>query len=133
MQLHAGAAKAAIEAMTKHFAVEWGEFGIRVNNLCPGPIADTVGMDKLGGGFMSDKPEMHRAYVDSIPVKRLGTRMDCAQGALYLASNETAGFVTGSTLLVDGGSWMSSGGGMGYVLCLCVCLSVGRLMLLQLA
>lgn len=49
MQCHAGSAKAAIDAMTKHMAVEWGEKGIRVNGIAPGPIGGTVGMEKLGG------------------------------------------------------------------------------------
>lgn len=47
-QVHAGAAKAAIDAMTKHLAVEWGARKIRVNAIAPGPIEGTAGMDKLG-------------------------------------------------------------------------------------
>ena len=47
-QVHAGSAKAAIDAMTKHLAVEWGAKNIRINGIAPGPIESTVGMDKLG-------------------------------------------------------------------------------------
>ena len=43
-----------------------------------------------------------------IPLQRLGTRTDIAEAALYLAS-DLASFVTGSVLVVDGGSWMTSG------------------------
>ncbi len=48
MQVHAGSAKAAIDAMTRHLAVEWGPNNIRVNCIAPGPIEGTVGMKKLG-------------------------------------------------------------------------------------
>ena len=47
-QLHAGAAKAAIDGMTRHLAVEWGPQNIRVNNIAPGPIEGTEGLRKLG-------------------------------------------------------------------------------------
>ncbi len=47
-QVHAGSAKAAIDAMTRHLAVEWGPNNIRVNCIAPGPIEGTVGMKKLG-------------------------------------------------------------------------------------
>ena len=46
--MHAGSAKAAIDAMTRHLAVEWGPNNIRVNCIAPGPIEGTVGMRKLG-------------------------------------------------------------------------------------
>lgn len=46
--MHAGAAKAAIDAMTRHLAVEWGPQNIRINSIAPGPIEGTVGMSKLG-------------------------------------------------------------------------------------
>ncbi len=48
LQVHAGSAKAAIDAMTRHLAVEWGPNKIRVNCIAPGPIEGTVGMRKLG-------------------------------------------------------------------------------------
>ena len=47
-QVHAGSAKAAIDAMTRHLAVEWGPSNVRVNCIAPGPIEGTVGMSKLG-------------------------------------------------------------------------------------
>ncbi|KAK6475984.1 peroxisomal 2,4-dienoyl-CoA reductase isoform X1 [Huso huso] len=49
LQVHAGSAKAAIDAMTKHLAVEWGPNNIRVNSLAPGPISGTEGYRRLGG------------------------------------------------------------------------------------
>eukprot|EP00750_Incisomonas_marina_P020147 INCI3760.2.p1 GENE.INCI3760.2~~INCI3760.2.p1 ORF type:complete len:247 (+),score=50.34 INCI3760.2:207-947(+) len=48
-QLHAAAAKMAINSMTKSHALEWADYGIRVNAIAPGPIANTAGMGKLAG------------------------------------------------------------------------------------
>uniref|UniRef100_A0A7M4ED45 Peroxisomal 2,4-dienoyl-CoA reductase [(3E)-enoyl-CoA-producing] n=1 Tax=Crocodylus porosus TaxID=8502 RepID=A0A7M4ED45_CROPO len=48
-QVHAGTAKAAIDAMTRHLAVEWGPNNIQVNSLAPGPISGTEGYQQLGG------------------------------------------------------------------------------------
>src|SRR5262249_5148107 len=49
LQSHAGSAKAAIDALTRHLAVEWGPAGVRVVAIAPGPIAETEGMRKLAG------------------------------------------------------------------------------------
>ncbi|XP_058566129.1 peroxisomal 2,4-dienoyl-CoA reductase [(3E)-enoyl-CoA-producing] isoform X2 [Neofelis nebulosa] len=49
LQVHAGSAKAAVEAMTRHLAVEWGPQNIRVNSLAPGLISGTEGFWRLGG------------------------------------------------------------------------------------
>ncbi|XP_021107090.1 peroxisomal 2,4-dienoyl-CoA reductase isoform X3 [Heterocephalus glaber] len=50
LQVHAGSAKAAVDAMTRHLAVEWGPQNIRVNSLAPGPISGTEGLRRLGSG-----------------------------------------------------------------------------------
>ena len=50
MQVHAAAAKAAIDSVTRTLALEWGTYNIRVNGIAPGPIADTAGMTKLAPG-----------------------------------------------------------------------------------
>ncbi|XP_032461708.1 peroxisomal 2,4-dienoyl-CoA reductase isoform X2 [Phocoena sinus] len=47
LQVHAGSAKAAVDAMTRHLAVEWGPQNIRVNSLAPGPISGTEGFRRL--------------------------------------------------------------------------------------
>ncbi|XP_078414852.1 peroxisomal 2,4-dienoyl-CoA reductase [(3E)-enoyl-CoA-producing] isoform X3 [Cetorhinus maximus] len=52
LQVHAGSAKAAIDAMTRHLAVEWGPDNIRINSLAPGPISGTEGFRKLGKGLV---------------------------------------------------------------------------------
>ncbi|KAH3860706.1 peroxisomal 2,4-dienoyl-CoA reductase [(3E)-enoyl-CoA-producing]-like [Dreissena polymorpha] len=100
-QLHAGAAKAAIEAMTRHLAVEWGEKGIRIMCVAPGPIEQTEGFSRLGGKAMT------REYVENIPIQRVGTREDIANTVLYVVS-DAAKLLTGTTIIADGGSWLTS-------------------------
>ncbi|XP_052773154.1 peroxisomal 2,4-dienoyl-CoA reductase [(3E)-enoyl-CoA-producing]-like isoform X2 [Mya arenaria] len=100
-QLHAGAAKAAIETMTKHLAVEWGEKGIRIMCVAPGPIGDTEGFSRLGG------KALRKEYVDNIPIQRVGTREDIANTVVYVCS-DAAQLLTGSTVIADGGSWLTN-------------------------
>ncbi|KAM4631825.1 peroxisomal 2,4-dienoyl-CoA reductase [(3E)-enoyl-CoA-producing] isoform 2-T2 [Discoglossus pictus] len=102
LQVHAGSAKAAIDAMTKHLAVEWGPSRVRVNSLAPGPIAGTEGMRRLGGA-VAEAAGLYSA----IPLQRAGNKTEVAHGALFLAS-PLASYVTGSTLVMDGGSWLTS-------------------------
>lgn len=94
-QVHASAAKAAIDSLTRSLALEWSEYGVRVNGVAPGPIADTAGMTKLSGGISNDMMN------EQIPLRRMGTKWDVAMSCLYLAS--TAGsYVSGETIVVDG-------------------------------
>lgn len=95
LQVHAGSAKAGVDAMTRHLASEWGPRGIRVVAIAPGPIGDTEGMKRLGGG-------RDREIAASIPLRRMGRREDIANMALYLAS-DAGSWITGTTLVVDGG------------------------------
>ncbi|XP_020898906.1 peroxisomal 2,4-dienoyl-CoA reductase [Exaiptasia diaphana] len=99
-QCHAGPAKAAIEAMSRHLAIEWGSHGVRVNCVAPGGIKDTVGYAKLGG--------KHVDLSQSIPLQRIGTRRDVADTVVYLASDASS-YVTGVSLIVDGGAILSNG------------------------
>lgn len=110
LQVHAGSAKAAIDAMTKHLAVEWGPDNIRVNSLAPGPVSGTEGFRKLGG--------LARAAADHyklIPLQRVGTKTEIAHGVLYLVS-PAASYVTGTSLVIDGGQWLSGANNMSVML-----------------
>ncbi|CAM9903603.1 unnamed protein product [Ectocarpus sp. 12 AP-2014] len=100
-QAHASAAKAAIDSLTRHvsLAMEWGSYGIRVNGIAPGPIADTPGMAKLSVGLGRDDATKH------IPLGRMGTTFDIGMGAVFLVSS-AASYVSGDTLVVDGAEWM---------------------------
>ncbi|KAM9716821.1 peroxisomal 2,4-dienoyl-CoA reductase [(3E)-enoyl-CoA-producing] isoform 2-T2 [Menidia menidia] len=102
LQVHAGSAKAANDAMTKHLAVEWGPDGVRVNAVAPGPISGTEGYRKLGG----PKAEASGSF-DSIPLQRAGNKTEVAHCTLFLASRASS-YVTGAVLVADGGSWLTS-------------------------
>jgi 2,4-dienoyl-CoA reductase [(3E)-enoyl-CoA-producing], peroxisomal len=95
-QLHASAAKAGVDAVTRTLAVEWGEHGIRVNGIAPGPVGDTEGARRLFAGSAGD------VLAARTPLGRLGTIEDVAGAALFLCS-PAALFISGVTLVVDGG------------------------------
>ncbi|MBS0469135.1 MAG: SDR family oxidoreductase [Proteobacteria bacterium] len=102
-QVHACAAKAGIDMMTRVLAMEWGEAGVRVNAIAPGPIADTEGMRRL-----APSPEALRRATETVPLQRMGTLDDVANAALFLASAQ-AGYITGVVLPVDGGAALPGG------------------------
>ncbi|KAM9817262.1 peroxisomal 2,4-dienoyl-CoA reductase [(3E)-enoyl-CoA-producing] [Neosynchiropus ocellatus] len=102
LQVHAGSAKAANDAMTKHLAVEWGPSGVRVNAVAPGPISGTEGFRRLGG------PRAQSTNVfQSIPLQRAGNKTEMAHCTLFLASRASS-YVTGAILVADGGSWLTA-------------------------
>jgi peroxisomal 2,4-dienoyl-CoA reductase len=96
LQIHASAAKAGVDAVTRTLAVEWGQFGIRACGIAPGPIGDTEGMRRLAPGNVADK------MTSAIPARRFGTIEEIAAAALFLRS-PAAAYITGHTLVVDGG------------------------------
>ena len=98
LQAHAGTAKAGVDALTKHMAVELGPRKIRVIGICPGAIAGTEGFDRLSSSDVKDDKTM----VNIIPLQRVGQKMDISNACLFVAS-EGASYMTGDTLLVDGG------------------------------
>lgn len=100
-QLHVSAAKAGVDALTRQLAVEWGRYGIRVNAIAPGPIADTEGMKRLVPEAVKEK------LLRKIPVGRFGLIKDIENSAVFLCS-EAASFINGAVLVVDGGQWLAS-------------------------
>jgi NAD(P)-dependent dehydrogenase (short-subunit alcohol dehydrogenase family) len=96
-QAHVNAAKAGVDMLTRTLAVEWGQLGVRVNSIIPGPIADTEGMSRL-----APTPEAMEASARGTPLKRLGTKDEVADLALFLVS-DAAAYVTGAIVPVDGG------------------------------
>jgi peroxisomal 2,4-dienoyl-CoA reductase len=95
LQIHASAAKAGIDAVTRNLAVEWGRFGIRVCGVAPGPIAGTAGMKRRAPGEVG---ETARA---AIPAGRFGEIDEIAAAAVFLRS-PAAAYVSGHVLVVDG-------------------------------
>jgi len=94
-----GSTKAAVGLLTQQMALEWAP-AIRVNAVAPGLV--DAGMS---GPIYAD-PEARRAREDRVPLGRLGTEADVVDVALWLASDE-ARYVTGQTIVVDGGVTMS--------------------------
>ncbi|HYO20271.1 MAG TPA: SDR family oxidoreductase [Dermatophilaceae bacterium] len=90
---HSAAARAGVENMTRTMAVEWGRYGIRLNCVAPG-IIHTEAWERYGLA-----PE---AVAAAIPAGTLGTAEDVAHAITYLVSS-AGDYVTGATLLVDGG------------------------------
>jgi NAD(P)-dependent dehydrogenase (short-subunit alcohol dehydrogenase family) len=94
------ASKGAVLALTKAMALDGAGSGIRVNAVCPGYI-DTPNLRGYFDG--QDDPEAAAAGADaSAPLGRMGTPEEIAAAIAFLAS-EDASFVTGASLLVDGG------------------------------
>lgn len=89
--------KGALRIMTKNVALDYGKDNIRVNSVHPGTI-DTPMIEM----FTNDK-ETRETTLAGIPLNVLGEPSDIAYGVLYLASDE-AKFVTGTELVIDGGS-----------------------------
>ena len=91
---HYAASKAGLMQFTKASALELGSKNIRVNSISPG-LTDRQNLDK-------DWPQGVNSWLESVPLKRLGTGDDIANAALFLVS-DAASFITGTNLIVDGG------------------------------
>jgi NAD(P)-dependent dehydrogenase (short-subunit alcohol dehydrogenase family) len=113
-QIHASAAKAAVDSMTRSWALEWGHaHGIRVVGIAPGPIAGTPGTAKLAptpvpaGGEGTDRAsnDPKEDWIPSrIPLGRMGDAAEIGHAVVYLCASQ---YVTGTVLVVDGGEWLS--------------------------
>jgi NAD(P)-dependent dehydrogenase (short-subunit alcohol dehydrogenase family) len=92
------ASKAALEALTKVMAQEWGPSGLRVNALAPGHF-ETAGVEE---DFATGRLDREKLFA-AIPARRIATAEEVAEAALYLLA---ARHVVGATLTVDGGEGM---------------------------
>ena len=97
------AAKAAVESMTKVLAIEWADRGVRVNAIAPGVIRTEMVQRAIAEGHVTEE-----LYVRRTPMHALGAPEEVARAALYLADGGAPSFVTGTTLVVDGG-WTAYG------------------------
>jgi len=98
-----GTSKAAVIHLTQQQAAELGEFGVRANCVCPGPV-DT----KLA--LAVHTPDIRAAYHDAIPLNRYGSENEIASVIVFLCSDK-ASYVTGQVISVDGG-FQSTGIGL---------------------
>lgn len=89
--------KAGVSMLTRLMAIEWAAYNIRVNAVCPGPIATYV----LDRAYLD--PVKRAAREVSIPLGRFGKPEEVAKAILFLASDD-AGYITAENLLIDGGA-----------------------------
>ena len=90
-----GTSKAAVIHLTKQQAVELGEYGIRANCVCPGPVRTKLAM-------AVHTQDIIDAYHDAIPLNRYGSETEIASVIAFLCSEE-ASYVTGQVIASDGG------------------------------
>ena len=97
--VHSAAAKAGVKNMTETLAVEWGPYGIRVNNLVPGlfPHEDEA-------AHILATPGRGQAEDARVPAMRTGRTRELGWAATFLAS-PYAVYISGATLTVDGANW----------------------------
>lgn len=91
------AGKSAVIGITKQMAIDFGPDGIRVNAICPGHIVTERQQERW-----DENPAGLRYFEDQYPVRRTGVPLDIANAVSFLCSEE-ASFITGHTLVVDGG------------------------------
>ncbi|MGM0585987.1 MAG: SDR family oxidoreductase, partial [Pseudomonadota bacterium] len=106
-QAHACAAKAGVDMLTRVLALEWGQEGVRVNGIVPGPIRGTEGLERL-----VNTPEAMERMLASTPIGRLGELEDVANMAMTLSTDLTS-YVTGAIIPVDGGRTIAGGSDYG--------------------
>lgn len=93
--------KAAVVSLTQTLAVELGPSGVRVNAIAPGLVRTRF------AAALTENPDILERYVSRAPLRRAAEPDEIAGAALFLAS-DAASYVTGSTLVVDGGFLVSS-------------------------
>lgn len=99
---HYGAAKAALENLTRTMAAEWGHRGIRVNAVAPGVV-----MTEELARTLNTEARIRR-QVETVPLQRLGTPDDIGPLCAYLVSDESA-WTSGALIPVNGGSFVPMG------------------------
>ncbi|WP_420395925.1 SDR family NAD(P)-dependent oxidoreductase [Nioella sp.] len=98
-----GTSKAGVMHLTQQQAAEWGEFGVRANCICPGPVATKLAM-------AVHTQDIIDAYHDAIPLNRYGSEDEIGNVIVFLCSDK-ASYVTGQVIAVDGG-FQSTGIGL---------------------
>ena len=94
--------KAGVVQMTKALGLEYARYGIRVNAIAPGYIRT-----EINDAFFSSPAS--EAMIANIPQRRIGDPSDLDGTLMLLASNRASGFMTGSTIVVDGGHMLAIG------------------------
>jgi len=104
MAVPSAVAKAGVQALTRSLAVEWGDRGIRMNAIAPGPIPTEGAFSRL-----LPRPELEEAVKKRIPLGRFGTMEEFANLAAFLVS-DGSGYINGEVVTMDGGEWLQGAG-----------------------
>ena len=96
--------KAGVEALTRSLAVEWGNRGIRMNAIAPGPIPTQGAFSRL-----MPRPELETLALDRNPMHRFGTVEELANLAAFLISDGSA-YINGEVIRMDGGEFLQGAG-----------------------
>jgi NAD(P)-dependent dehydrogenase (short-subunit alcohol dehydrogenase family) len=101
--IHSAAAKSGVMSMTRTLALEWAQYGIRVNAVAPGPVVSEGAARQLW-----PSPEIEERIREMVPLRRWGRPEEVADAVAYLVS-PNAGYITGEILTIDGGAWLGRG------------------------
>lgn len=93
--------KAGVVQATKIMAEEWAKYNIRVNAIAPGHIHT-----RLGDSIFQAMPDYKKVFLERVPMRRVGDPDEIVGAMIYLAS-DAATYVTGTTVVVDGGTMTS--------------------------
>src|SRR5271166_1672271 len=96
--------KAGVEALTRSLAVEWGDRGIRMNAIAPGPIPTQGAFSRL-----MPRPELEALALDRNPLHRFGTTEELANLAAFLVSDGSS-YINGEVIRMDGGEFLQGAG-----------------------
>jgi NAD(P)-dependent dehydrogenase (short-subunit alcohol dehydrogenase family) len=97
-------AKAGVQALTRSLAVEWGNRGIRMNAIAPGPIPTEGAFSRL-----LPRPELEQLAKQKNPLRRFGTPEEFANLAAFLVSDGSS-YINGEVVTMDGGEWLEGAG-----------------------
>lgn len=97
-------AKAGVVAFTRSLAVEWGNRGIRMNVIAPGPVLTEGAFSRV-----LPLPELEKIALGKNPLGRFGTVEELANLATFLISDQS-GYINGEVITMDGGEWLQGAG-----------------------
>jgi NAD(P)-dependent dehydrogenase (short-subunit alcohol dehydrogenase family) len=102
-------AKAGVRALTQSLAVEWGDRGIRLNAIAPGPFPTEGAWDRL-----VPTQELEDTWRNRIPAKRFGEHGELADLAVFLLADQSS-YINGEVVAIDGGEWLKGAGQFNFM------------------